>query len=162
MVEIEQIDYTRLDELLGLLRERSEWLINIGAPMWNPEWLIKESFIERYNNPLCFLAKDNANTIGGFILLEKDEIFWKDYPQENTYYIHKLVIDLKYKGQGYAGQIIKEIINYAKLAGKKRLRLDYYDDRAYLKKLYTGLGFVPVEILTMPDNVKICICEMKI
>jgi len=38
-------------------------------------YLDRDAFIERHDNPKCFIIKDAGKTIGGFILMEKDTGF---------------------------------------------------------------------------------------
>jgi len=156
---LEKIEYSKIEELLVLLRERSKWLESIDKPMWNPAYLDSDSFIQKYQNPSCFLAKEGENTIGGFILLEKDDGFWSESFDNDVFYIHKLVVDKRYEHRGYGKKILLKIADYAKKEHKLRLRIDYYKDRKNLETLYTEVGFSIQEELVMPDGIVICKCE---
>ncbi len=160
--QIEQINYERLEELLELMRERAKWLESINQPMWNLQYLEQEKFIEKYQQPACFLASDGEEKIGGFILLEEDSFLWAEQVNEAAYYLHKLVVRQGYSGKGYAERMIAWVKELAHKEGKKYLRLDCYADREYLRQLYQKCDFVEQEIVVMPDGTGIVKFEYRL
>jgi len=159
---IETLDETRLDELLAILRRRAQWLIERGMPMWNPAYLEPEAFVQRYHHPLCFLALENQQTIGGFILVERDDVLWKGHSQEGVFYVHKLVIDHDFRGRGLVPPLVDQIVAYARAHRRHTLRLDNYHDRPYLNSLYGGLGFDLVDVKVMPDGTAIALRQKNL
>lgn len=145
-----------------MLRERAEWLADTGRPMWNPAYLERGAFLAKYSNPRCFLAMDGGEVVGGFALMENDEGFWKGRDHAGAYYVHKLVVPRRYEGKGYAGTMLGAIAELARAEGRSLLRLDYYEDRSYLERLYRFAGFSVVDRLTMPDGTVIRICERAV
>ena len=162
MLQIEQINYERLEELLELMRERAKWLESIDQPMWNLQYLEPQKFIEKYQQPACFLACDGEEKIGGFILQEEDFFLWTEQKNEAAYYLHKLVVRQGYGGKGYAARMITWVKELARKDGKKYLRLDCYADREYLRELYQKCGFMEQEIVVMPDGTEIVKFEYQI
>lgn len=162
MLQIEKIGYDKLDILLSMYREKAEWLEKIGQPMWNMGFLQKDGFIKKYNKPDCFVAYIRDIPIGGFILIESDEQLWGKNSHIGVYYIHKLVVKDGFTGQGNAQKMIEWIEEYAKKAGKEKLRLDCYEDRKYLMQLYSNCGFELVRVKVMPDGIKIAQFEKKL
>lgn len=161
MLKIQKIGYEKLETLLSMYREKAEWLNEIGKPMWNMEFLEKTQFIKKYNDPECFIAYINSIPIGGFILVKKDDFFWGPNSHLGAYYIHKIVIKNGYTGQGNVQKMIKWAEEYARTAGKEKIRLDCYEDRNYLMQLYTSCGFNLVKVKTMPDGIRIAQFEKK-
>jgi len=155
MISIKEIGYDKLDILLRMYREKAEWLNSIGQPMWNLEFLEREVFLRKYENPECFLAYKGNIPIGGFILVSRDDFLWGLDSHKGAYYLHKLVIKKGYNGKGYAHKMIKWAEKYSKNKGKEKIRLDCYADRRYLTKLYTECGFNLVNIKTMSDGTRI-------
>lgn len=153
--QIEKIGYDKLDILLSMYREKAEWLNRIGQPMWSMEYLKKENFIKKYNDPECFITYINDIPIGGFILVKSDNFLWGPDSHLGAYYIHKLVVKNGYTGQGNAQKMISWIEEYAGKAGKEKVRLDCYEDRKYLLQLYTSCGFNLLEVKIMPDGTRI-------
>jgi GNAT superfamily N-acetyltransferase len=159
---VEPIAYERIEEFLEMLRERAAWLEALGQPMWNPEYLAKDAFIERYHVPACFLAFDGGEKVGGFALIEKDEDLWPDRLGDSAFYIHKLVVRKAFSGRGYAAKILAWIEDYARERGKDYLRLDYYEEREYLGKLYAGAGFRKVDVRTKPDGTRVALAQIRL
>ncbi len=155
MLQIKQIDYNKLEILLNMYREKAKWLESIGQPMWDMKYLEKETFIEKYKNPECFIAYIDGNPIGGFILVRENDFFWGENSNIGVYYINKLIVNSGYTGQGYAQKMIYWVERYAIEKGKEKLRLDCYEDRNYLMQLYTNGGFDLVEVKVMPDGTRI-------
>lgn len=141
-VQIVEIKDDRLDELLSILRTKAKWLIKNGKQMWNPKYLKKSIFIEKYPNSKWFVVEIMNEVIGGFVLVSEDSNFWTEKENEDSaFYIHKVVIKEGYTGKGYAKEILMWIEEYAKNSGKQYLRLDCYSKRGYLNKLYSEYGF---------------------
>lgn len=142
-IKVVEIHEDKIDELLTILKDKALWLQKIGNPMWNIKYLEKSIFIERYPNCKFFIVKIMNETIGGFVLVDKENGFWnKNENDEDAFYIHKLVIKEGYTGKGYAKEILKWVEEYARNCGKQYLRLDCFSDIKYLNKLYSKCGFI--------------------
>lgn len=162
MLKIEMINYDSIEVLLNMYREKSKWLEDTGKPMWNMEYLQKETFIMKYNEPECFVAYIEDIPMGGFVLVENDDMFWSDYSHFGVYYIHKLVVKKGYTGKGYALQILNWVGSYAKSVNRQKLRLDCFEDRDYLLKLYSSCGFNLERVKVMPDGIRIAQFEKSL
>lgn len=62
---ISKADNGQVELLLQMMREVSQWLIDIGQPMWNPEYLNRHAFMERYNHPDCFFSHSGQSACRG-------------------------------------------------------------------------------------------------
>ncbi len=162
MLEMREIPHEDMEELLDMMRERSRWLEETGRPMWNPDYLRREVFLEKYHNPRCFLAREGNENVGGFALTERADGFWENHHREGAVYLHKLVVAPRFSGRGYAVGIIGLLEELLRDEGRDILRIDYYGDRVNLKKLYGECGFVDRETLVMPDGTPICLAEKSI
>lgn len=160
-IYIQQISEEKIEILLGMLRKKADWLIRIGKPMWNPKLLSKEEFLRKYSQGKMFIIQKGRETIGGFILVEKDKLFWSaEENSQEAYYIHKLVIKDEYTGKGYSRDAIERIKKYSKINCKKYLRLDCYGDRDYLNKLYKQCGFILKQEIKVEDNLSSNLYEL--
>ena len=160
---ISRITEEEIELLLELLREKADWLIKIGKPMWNPKYLSKEEFLKKYINCEMFIAREDKEVIGGFVLVESDRSFWNDDENnDSAYYIHKLVIKDDYTGKGYAKKVIELIKKHSISQCKNYLRLDCYGDREYLKKLYSECGFTLKREIHVEDGLNACLYELSL
>lgn len=158
---IQQINEEKIEILLDILRKKADWLIKIRKPMWNPKFLSKEEFLRKYAQGKMFIIQKGEETIGGFILVENDKLFWSaEENSQDAYYIHKLVIKDGYTGKGYSRDAIEWIKKYSNINCKKYLRLDCYGDRDYLNKLYKQCGFILKREIKVEDNLNANLYEM--
>jgi GNAT superfamily N-acetyltransferase len=72
------------------------------------------------------------------------------------------VVRSEYKGQGYSGYILEWVKDHAKAMGKKYVRLDYNEERTYLKEMYIKHGYVQKGIVKNDDGDSLVIAEYAI
>ena len=162
MFHVNQIEYSQIEEYIDILVERFYWLINHKIDMWKIEQLNKDSIIQKYENPMCFLAYEDSFSVGGFLLLEKDNRYWPDKINEKAYYLHKFVVKPEYSGKGYSTKMIDWVIKYGIKNGKDYIRLDYETRRKYLRNMYLNLGFVDIEFLNQNKGFEIVKTEYRL
>lgn len=150
---VRQLNKNQIQVFLDILFERAMWLESINQPMWNTENLNPVSFEKMYPNQMPYLIYQGEDVVGGFILLEQDKFLWNEEENnQKAFYIHKLVIKSEFSGKGYAEKSILLIKELAVQAGISYLRLDCYEDRAYLMKLYEKCGFYKKRRAVMDDG----------
>lgn len=161
-VVIEKASDEQIDELLGIWLEKAHWLIEKNMPMWDPAQFSKERLSAKYLEPQYFVCRNERGIIGGFILIERDDRYWKGHDQDKAYYFHKFVVRNEYKGQGYSGYILEWVKDYARTMGKEFVRLDYNEERTYLKGMYLSHGFVQMGVVENDDGDSLVIAEYAI
>lgn len=152
-ISVQQLDKSKIQVYLDILLERAHWLESINQPMWNIDNLNPINFEKMYPDYVPYLVYLGNRIIGGFVLLNHDGFLWSE--EENSqraFYIHKLVIKQEFAGKGYAQKSILLIKDLALLEGVSFLRLDCYEDRAYLMKLYEDCGFYKKRKTVMDDG----------
>ena len=162
MFHVERIDYSKIDELLGILKERAIWLNQNGKGMWDLDKLTKDQIIKRYDEPEIYVSYDDKEKIGGFILIHYDKNYWKDRIGEKALYIHKFVVRLGYGKKGYSDKMIEWIKIHAMELKKDYIRLDFMKDREYLKIMYKKNGFEDIEELKLANGDLMIKAEYKI
>jgi GNAT superfamily N-acetyltransferase len=159
---VKQIEYSDIDEYVSMLVERCNWLKDHNIDMWKIEQLNKESIIQKYESPMCFLAYEDSVSVGGFLLLEKDNRYWPEKTEDKAYYFHKFVVRPDFGGKGYSKKILNWVKEFGKLNGKNYIRLDYETRRKYLRKMYLNSGFVDVEYMNQNKGFEIVKAEYKL
>lgn len=76
--------------------------------------------------------------------------------------VFDFVITDENSGKGYSEKMLKWVKEYGKEKGKDFIRLDFNENREYLRKMYYGNGFERVNIMTENENGKIVLAEYKI
>jgi len=147
MFTVQETDYNNLDPLIELYKKRYEWLKNNKIDMWKIDQLEKDKLIDKYENPKFYIAYEDIEIVGGFLLIERDVRYWPVNINDCAFYFHKFVISIEKKGKGYSDKVLEYVKNYAKLMNKKYVRLDYEIKREYLRKMYLRNGFIDIEII---------------
>ena len=160
-VVIKKASEIEIDALLKIWFEKANWLIKNNTSMWDPNQFSRERLKEKYHNPEYYICRNNKEIIGGFILIEYDERYWRDYINDKAYYFHKFVIRSEYKAQGYSGYILEWVKKYGKEMGKEYIRLDYNEERTYLKEMYTRHGFVTRDFVKNDEGDVLVIAEYR-
>jgi RimJ/RimL family protein N-acetyltransferase len=151
---VKPLDKSQIQIYIDMLIERAEWLEKIKQPMWNMDNLNPANFEKMYPNYKPYLINKNQDIIGGFILIDKDDILWTEEENvEKAFYLHKLVIKQEFSGKGYAEKSVELIKKIALKSSMKYLRLDCYYDRSYLKHLYEKCGFYKKRKTVMEDGI---------
>ncbi|HAH62567.1 MAG TPA: hypothetical protein DCL73_10790 [Treponema sp.] len=161
LIDIHKADDSEKELLISMWLRRTAYLKEINNPMWNPEQFSFDSLNEKYGNPGYFIGYADGRPFGGFLLIEYDERYWPGR-KERAYYFHKFVIDEKFGGQGLSGVILQWVQAYGVRNGKEYIRLDFEEEREYLKKLYYGNGFRKTGVVTDSNGKEITLAEYKI
>lgn len=132
--------------------EKCRLLNDNGLMTWNIDSLTEEKLNKQYINPQYFVCYLNDQFIGGFILLTSDNFFWPENKEDDSFYIHKLLVCNGFNGNGYGNLIMNWIKDYGKKNGKKFLRLDYFKSKHKLTRFYEENGFYKVDEIKYQDR----------
>lgn len=144
------LDLFRKTSLSLKERNLSQWSYWLDPPQQKIQW-VREGFekCEFY-----FVYDLAMNLVGMFRLLEVDELFWDEKGKdENTRYIHSLVITPENSGKGLGGQILHDIVVILRNESVNVLRLDCDGSNSRLCEYYEDLGFVKVGEKRTPYSV---------
>lgn len=77
-------------------------------------------------------------------------IIWRtDCPREEVLVPHALAVEPDCQGKGIGKTVMQEIIEMARHAGRKTIRLDILKGNTAAERLYTSVGFMYAETRTM-------------
>ena len=94
--------------------------------------------------------------------MEKDSLFWPNNSKDNAFYFHKFVIKSEFGGQGLSKAILDWVKEYGRKNGKDYIRLNFNENREYLKKMYYGNGFQFVAVHSEKGSNKAVLAEYQI
>jgi GNAT superfamily N-acetyltransferase len=161
MVEIRKAAEAEKPALLDIWIDKSVSMERKGIRVWSPGQFTLENLREKYVSPEYYLGKVDGETFGAFILIEKDERYWPGN-RDKAYYFHKFVVADRFAGQGYSKIILDWVKGYGNRNGKSFIRLDFNEDRDYLKKLYYGNCFVKVKEFEKNEKHTLVLAEFRI
>ena len=134
-----------IPSMFTLIKERIEWMDQIGIQQWNVTDYLDvypiAYYENHYENGDLFGLYDKENNLVCAAALQKNDFRWE---QDTNYafYIHHLVSKLGMKNVGKI--FIKEAELYALSQNKTYMRLDSAIDNESLTKYYESLGYLDV------------------
>jgi len=132
-------DDARLIE--DMLREASAWVDALGVVMWE-EGELDPARIEREAREGQFFIADADGVAAGAVRFQLADLqFWPDLVQEDSAFVHRLVVRRAFKGRGVSTTLLEWAAGRARQLGERFLRLDCDAERTRLRALYEHFGF---------------------
>jgi GNAT superfamily N-acetyltransferase len=145
-------DRTETKILIDKMIEKCKWLNDNGISTWDISRLSESKLQKQYIDPKYFVCYRENEMIGGFILITQDNFFWPEVKEDDTFFIHKLLVCNGFNGNGYGKNILNWIKEYGEKNGKKYLRLDYFKSKKKLMQFYEENGFYKVDEIKYLDT----------
>jgi len=124
-----------------MLREAAQWVDALGVVMWD-EGELDSSRIAREVAEGQFFVAEVDGTIAGAIRFQlEDRLFWPDLAQDESAFVHRLVVARAFKGRGVSTALLEWSLERARATGRRFLRLDCDAERGKLRDLYERFGF---------------------
>jgi GNAT superfamily N-acetyltransferase len=138
-----------INTIFELYDKASEFQKMVFHKHWQPfdPSLIKQEIEE--NRLWKVMADESVASI--FTVAYSDPLIWGKRDSEPALYIHRIVTNPLFRGQGYVRVIVEWAKEYGRSIGKKYLRMDTWADNQKLIDYYMKFGFSFVEIIT-PTN----------
>ena len=138
-----------IDAILSVTSACAARMISKGILQWSEEYPNKEVFENDLSNNWLYVAVESNKTIGSItITSEMDEVYksvkWLTITSNNLY-IHRLAIDPKMQGKGYAQKLMSFAENYGKQNNYNSIRLDTFSKNTRNQKFYEQRGYVRLE-----------------
>lgn len=124
-----------------MLLEAARWVDALGVVMWEEGELRRERIADDIAAAEFFIAEMDAAPAGAIRFQLRDLLFWPDIPQEESAFVHRLVVRRAYKGQGLSTALLGWAADRARELGRRFLRLDCDAHRMKLRALYERFGF---------------------
>ena len=86
-----------------------------------------------------------------FSVCYSDKILWREMETGDSIYLHRIVVNPKFKGQRLFGLILEWAIRHAKNRGIKFIRMDTWANDQNIIDYYKGFGFRFIEDFNTPD-----------
>jgi GNAT superfamily N-acetyltransferase len=124
-----------------MLVEAARWVDALGVVMWEEGELDSARIAREVTEGQFFIAEAAGVPAGAIRFQLLDLLFWPDLPQEESAFVHRLVVRRAFKGQGVATALLSWSAARAHGLGKRFLRLDCDAGRVKLRALYERAGF---------------------
>lgn len=158
-----------LDEIFRLYDAAIEFQKTVFDKSWQP---FERKFIEtEIAEKRHWKIEIDAQIACIFSTAFADPLIWKEKSADAAIYIHRIVTNPDFRGRKFVPKIVEWARFYARLNGKKFVRMDTWGDNQKLIDYYTDCGFeflgivTPDEIEKLPkhyEGITLSLFEMKI
>jgi ribosomal protein S18 acetylase RimI-like enzyme len=131
-----------------------------------------KNFIKQdIDNNLQFKITIGNDILCVFSICFSDVLIWREMEKGNAIYLHRIVVNPKFKGQKQFEKILNWIIEFGIEKGLKYIRMDTWADNSNIIEYYKSYGFQFLENYTTPNtpelpdqhrNLKVALLEMKL
>ena len=124
-----------------MLHEAARWVDALGVVMWEANELVDERIASEVAGGQFVIAEIGGTAAGALRFQTEDRLFWPDIRQEDSAFVHRLVVRRAFKGRGVSTALLQWAADRASALGKRYLRLDCDESRPKLRMLYERFGF---------------------
>jgi|SRR5688572_25486564 len=124
-----------------MLHEAAQWVDALGVIMWEEGELDSGRIAREVAAEQFFIADASGVPAGAIRFQLADFLFWPDLAQDDSAFVHRLVVRRAFKGQGVSVALLQWSAARAQSLGKRFLRLDCDAQRTKLRALYEQCGF---------------------
>lgn len=121
-----------------------------GFPVW--EGYDKKVLHTDIENKLQYKIIENGTILCVFSICFSDPIIWREKDKGNAIYLHRIVVNPKFKGQKQFEKILNWAIALARNQNLPYIRLDTWGNNENIIKYYRSFGLQFVENFTTPNT----------
>ncbi|MFC4777153.1 GNAT family N-acetyltransferase [Paenibacillus sp. GCM10023252] len=128
--------------VLELWQESARWLQSKNINQWKPENFNLEKVFKFMNNGSnVYLAELNREIVGTYLITWNDPFIWEELDNGSSGYIHKFVVNRKFKGNSIGLRLLRSAEEQIRNKGKEYIRLDCMAENQRLNQYYCDAGF---------------------
>ena len=143
-------------QLLSIVKSCGQNLIEQGIFQWNEQYPKREDLLEDIELQELWKLEDKNSVIGLIVLTENEDAEYQDVnwltKNHKNLYIHRLAVDPKFQGKGYAQKLMDFAEKYAKENGYNSIRLDTFSENKRNLKFYEQRNYVKLESIYFPNQ----------
>jgi len=145
-----------IDAILNITKLCAAHMINKQIYQWNEHYPNKSVFENDVLRKELVVIETNSGLIGCIAIstFMDDEylpVSWLT-PNENNLYIHRLAVNPKFQGKGYAQKLMDYAENYAKTNSFASVRLDTFSKNERNQKFYEARGYQRLGNIMFPKQ----------
>jgi RimJ/RimL family protein N-acetyltransferase len=147
---IQNSEKTDLPFIFHLFDEAIEYQKRKNFPVW--VGYDKEGLERDIELGCSYKIMSNDEIACIFTITLNDKIVWREMDNDKAVYIHRVVINPKYKGKRLFGEALKWAIHYAKSQNIPVIRMDTWGNNPVITKYYQSFGFEFLEYYQLPNT----------
>ncbi|NLY18371.1 MAG: GNAT family N-acetyltransferase [Clostridiaceae bacterium] len=150
---------TDINGIMNIIRQAQEFFRENGIEQWQNNYPNEETVaddIKHYNGYVLVKGNDIIGTVAVLFQEEKSyghiEGKWLSDGQYAT--VHRIAVAGKYKGKGYASDILRNIEEMCRQKNIFSIRVDTHEKNIAMQKLLDKNGFIYCGIIYLEDGSK--------
>jgi len=167
--EIINTKISDLEMILWLFKQAMDLQGKNGYKVWdNIDQIALEKDIEA---GLQFKIISGADILCIFSIQYNDPFIWRERDQNDAIYLHRIVVNPRFKGQKQFEKVLNWAKSFANSKGLSYVRMDTWADNDRIITYYTSFGFQFIENYKTSDapelpiqnrNLHVALLEMKL
>jgi len=152
MVTLHKIENATIEDLSFVYELFDQSIIyqeKKGYPVWKN--YDKQTLINDVDNKHQYKIIINGLIAMVFSVCYSDKILWREMEKGDAIYLHRIVVNPKFKGQRLFGLILEWAITHAKSKNLKFIRMDTWAEDHNIIDYYKAFGFYFIEDFNTPD-----------
>ena len=155
--------------ILRLFQEAMEWHGQEGYKVWAS---IDVAGLQKdIDQNLQFKIVSSGIILAIFSIQLSDPFIWRGKDHNNAVYLHRIVVDTRFKGQKLFAKILNWACDFARKNKLTFIRMDTWADNSKIINYYQTFGFEFIEYYQTPDvpelpvqnrNLKVALLEMRL
>ena len=144
-MEIRKANTGDIDAVLSITSACAKDMISKGILQWSEKYPNIKAFENDLSNNWLYVVVENNKTIGSITITPKmdeeyNSVKWLTITNNNLY-IHRLAVDPKMQGKGYAQKLMDFAENYGRQKNYESIRLDTFSKNLRNQRFYEQRGY---------------------
>jgi ribosomal protein S18 acetylase RimI-like enzyme len=142
-----------MEAVLGLFDEAIQLQGKNGYKVWNS--IDKLALQKDIDEGLQYKIVNGHDILCIFSIQLSDPFIWRDKDQNDAIYLHRIVVNPKFKGQKQFQRVLNWAMQFARQNKLKFIRMDTWADNLKIIEYYQSFGFEFVENYTTTNETKL-------
>jgi ribosomal protein S18 acetylase RimI-like enzyme len=151
--EIIQTTPADLETVLWLFARAMELQGKNGYKVW--QTIDNNTLRKDIADGLQYKLIEGNDLLGVFSVQLNDPFIWRDRDRNDAVYLHRIVVNPRFKGQKQFQKIVDWATAFARKKGLSYVRMDTWADNQPLISYYRTFGFRLIEYYTTPNAVEL-------
>lgn len=153
---IEKATYIDLEKLYAITQSCGKYLIEKGIFQWNDFYPSKEILENDIHSQQIWKLVVETKIIGMVVLTEIVDNEYKNIKwlteNNNNLYLHRLAVEPKFQGKGYAQKLMDFAENFAVQNKYISIRLDTFSQNEHNQRFYKQRNYIQLESIYLPNQ----------
>lgn len=142
-----------LPQIFTLFEDSIHYQEKNGYPVWRN--YDRNAIVKDIENRNQYKVLLDSRTAIVFSVAYSDKVIWRELDKGDSIYLHRIVVNPKFKGRRLFGVILDWVKNHCRQKGLSAIRMDTWAANPTIIEYYKTFGFSVVENFTTPDSTEL-------